>query len=329
MQNQKTLEDLAKQVIDSQEGLMSVEDLKTFFDDKPQATNPVNQVAVEPVSAPAPQASPVPPVTTEPAVSKPIIPASVPEKFRDEDAMASLDKLSKSYAELEAELNRERGERANLDKMLQNLSSPPLETLPTAPVGDLDQEEVEESLFFDKPKEATKKVASQVAAAMLIAYHNSLTEASKRVQYVEAFKAQHPDFADYREDMAAILKSRPDLDKRVDSLPTVYETAKARYRARLDKMRKELGVSEPTQPTPPAVQSRSTLTDEQLIERAKTAILEELKKRRAASGITGGTAITNPTERGQPVVTEKPETPEDKIFKEMLSSGRGKLSLDL
>ncbi len=322
----KTLEDLAKQVIDSQEGLVSVEDLKTFFDDKPQAINPVNQVAVEPVPAPAPQASPEPPVVpTEPVVSKPIIPNSVPEKFRDEDAMASLDKISRSYVELEAELNKEREERVKLDGMLQNLSGTPLETLPPTPVGDFDQEEVEESLFFDKPKEATKKVASQVAAAMLIAYHNSLTEASKRVQYVETFKTQHPDFADYKEDMAAILKARPDLDKRVDSLPAVYETAKVRYRSRLDKMRKELGVSEPT----PIPQPKPTLTDEQLIDRAKTVILDELKKRKAASGITGGTVITNPVDRVQPVVTTKPKTPEDLIFEEMMGSGRSKLSIEL
>jgi hypothetical protein len=324
----KTLEDLAKQVIDSQEGLMSVEDLKTFFDDKPQATNPVNQVAVEPAPAPAPQASPEPPVVpTEPAVSKPTIPDSVPEKFRDVDATASLDKLSKSYAELEAELNKERAERANLDKMLQTLSNPAFDAPPPAPVGAPSQEDVEESLFFEKPKEATTKVASQVAAAMLIAYHNSLTEASRRVQYVEGFKAQHPDFADYKEDMGMILKARPDLDQKVQSLPVVYEMAKARYVARLDKMRKELGVTtpQPTQPTQP----KSTLTDAELIDKAKTAILDELKKRKAATGITGGTVPTSPTERGHPAVTTKPKTPEDVIFEEMINSGRTKLSLEL
>lgn len=327
MANQKTLEDLAKQVIDSQEGLMSVEDLKTFFDDKPQATNPVNQVPVEPVTAPTPQASTEPPVIiTEPVVSKPTIPDFVPDKFKGGDPATSMERMARSYVELEAELNKEREERTKLDGMLQNLSTPTLDT-PVTSVGDFDQDEVEESLFFDKPKEATKKVASQVAAAMLMAYHTQLTEASKRIQYVEGFKSQHPDFADYKEDMAAILKSRPDLDKRVDSLPIVYETAKARYRGRLDKMRKELGVTEPIPQVQPT--SKSTLTDEQLIERAKTAILDELKKRRAASGITGGTAITNPTERGQPVITEKPKTPEDKIFEEMMGSGRSKLSIEL
>jgi hypothetical protein len=328
MQNQKTLEDLAKQVIDSQSGLMSVEDLKTFFDDKPQATNPVNQVAVEPVIAPTPQASPEPPVTiTEPVMSKPTIPDFVPDKFKDGDPATSMERMARSYVELEAELNREREERYKLDGMLQTLSSTPQDT-PVSQVEGFDQDDVEESLFFDKPKEATKKVASQVAAAMLMAYHTQLTEASKRVQYVEGFKAQHPDFADYREDMAAILKARPDLDKRVDSLPIVYETAKARHKARLDRMRKELGVTESI-PQVQSTQPRSTLTDDQLIERAKTAILEELKKRRAASGITGGTVITSPTERGQPVVAEKPKTPEDRIFEEMMSSGRSKLSIEL
>lgn len=330
MANQKTLEDLAKQVIDSQEGLMSVEDLKTFFDDKPQATEPINQVAVEPAPAPAPQASPVPPVPTEPVVSKPTIPESVPDKFRDADLATSLDKISKSYTELEAELNKEREERQKLDGMLQNLSTQSPQDIQTPQVGDVDQDDVEESLFFEKPKEATKKVASQVAAAMLMAYHNQLTEASKRIQYVEAFKAQHPDFADYKEDMAMILKARPDLDKKVDSLPSVYEMAKSRYRARLDKMRKELGVSEPQPiPIPQPVPPKPQMTDEQLIEKAKAAILDELKRRRAATGITGGTVPTSPTDRTQPTVTEKPLTPEEQIFEDMRNSGRSKLSLEL
>lgn len=124
-----------------------------------------------------------------------------------------------------------------------------------------------------------------------------------------------------------ILKSRPDLDQKIQSLPIVYEMAKARHNARLDQMRKELGVTapQPVQPTQP----RSTLTDAELIDKAKTAILDELKKRKAATGITGGIGTTNPADRGQIAVTNKPKTPEDEIFEEMMGSGRSKLSLEL
>ena len=334
MSNQKTLDDLAKQVIDSQAGLMSVEDLKVFFEDVPIAQAPINQTPAEPVIAPAPQASTETPApVAEPVVSQPNIFEFMPEKFKDVDAKTSVNKIVKSYGDLEVELKKEREERANLDKMLQNLSTPaPLvDDTPMQPqMGNIDQEEVEDSLFFEKPKEATKKVASQVAAAMLIAYHTALTEAQKRVQYVEGFKTNHPDFNDFREDMAMILKARPDLDKRVEALPMVYEMAKARYKSRLDKMRKELGVQPESIPiSSPIIPAQSTLTNEELIEKAKTAILAELQKRKAASGITGGVSPVTPTDRTQQTITQKPKTQEEIIFDEMMGSGPKKLDISI
>jgi hypothetical protein len=256
----------------------------------------------------------------------------MPEKFKDVDDVTSTKKLVKSYADLEAELKKEKEERGNLDRMVQNLSTPPVSTEPVVPiVPTVEDEDVDDSLFFEKPKEATmrvsKKVASEVAAAMLIAYHNALTEASRRVQYVEAFKAQTPDFNEYREDIASILRARPDLDKKAENLPMVYEMAKSRYRARLDKMRKELGVA-PVEPTPPAP-IQVTMTNEELVEKAKAAIIAEIQKRKAASGITGGVPPQSPTERGTPVVTLTPKTPEDAIFEEMRDSGPKQLSLNI
>lgn len=246
----KTLEDLAKQVVDQQQGLMSVDDLRVFFEDTPVEQNPTLTPTAEPVIAPVPPASPVTPApTAEPVVSNPISQDFVPERFRGVDVQDSVAKMTKSYTDLEAELKKEREERAKLDSIIQGVPAVPASVaeptpttdFPTNIIGNAAEGEVDDSMFFDKPTESTKKVASQVAAAMLIAYHNALSESSKRIQYIEAFKASHPDFTDYKEDIALILKSRPDLDKRVENLPIVYEMAKARYRSRLDKMRKELG----------------------------------------------------------------------------------------
>jgi len=334
MANQKTLDDLAKQVIDSQAGLMSVEDLKVFFEDVPPAQAPINQTPVGPVSAPAPQASTEPPAPiAEPVVSQPNILESMPEKFKDADAKTSVDKLVKSYAELEAELIKERGEKERLDNIVQTISNqtiPSVEDTVQPQIGLPDQDDVEESLFFEKPKEATTKVASKVAAAMLIAYHNALTEAQKRVQYVEQFKATHPNFNTYRDDMAMILKARPDLDKRVEALPMVYEMAKARYIARLDKMRKELGIQPEPIPVPPVpIPAPTAMTEAELIEKAKVAILAELQRRKAATGITGGVTPINPVDRAQQIVTQQPKTQEDAIFDEMMGSGPKKLELNL
>ncbi len=340
MANAKTLDDLAKQVIDSQAGLMSVDDLKVFFDDVPPAPNPINQTAVEPAPAPAPPASTVTPTTpVEPVVSQPNVLEFVPEKFNDGNTVTSVQKLTKSYGELEAELRKEREEKANLNNMLQNLSNQPVPEptfQPTIPQAIDDVDDVEDSMFFDKPKEATtrvserisKKVASEVAASMLIAYHNALTEASKRIQFVEAFKAQHPDFGKYREDMAAILRARPDLDKNAQNLPMVYEMAKARYTARLNSMRQELGVAPAPSDTPPAP-APTQLTEAELIEKAKAAILAEIGRRKAASGITGGVPPTSPQVRATPTVTEVPKTAEDQIFDEMMGSGPNRLTLNL
>lgn len=333
MTTNKTIEDLAKQVVDSQAGLMSVEDLKVFFEDTPTAApSPTNQTTVEPANAPAPQAPAVTPAATaEPAVSQPNILDFMPEKFRDADPKTSIEKLTRSYAELEAELMKEREARAESDRMIQNLSSPQptVDMPPMGPIeGQQNLEDVDDSMFFDKPKEATTKVATQVATAVLVAYHNALSEASKRVQYVNEFKAARPDFNEYREDMAAILKLRPDLDKRVESLPVVYDLAKARYRARLDKMRRDLGVTATSTPTSPVQPTTQPIDESKLIEKVTAAIVAEINKRKAASGFTGATPVS-PTDRAAPTVTQTPKTPEDEVFDEMMGSGPKKLSLNL
>lgn len=334
MPERKTIDDLAKQVIDAQAGLMSVEDLKVFFEDEPTAPNPTIQTPVEPVIAPAPQASTATPApTAEAVVSQPSVQEFLPEKFKDVDDVTSTKKLVKSYADLEAELKKEKESRENLDRMVQNLSTPPEPAQSVVPTPTMeDTEDVDDSLFFEKPKEATtrvsKKVATEVAAAMLIAYHNALTEASKRVQYVEAFKVDHPDFAEYREDLAVILRARPDLDKKPESLPMVYEMAKSRHRARLEQMRKELGVTTPATPTPLAP-APPAVNEAELTEKIKAAVIAEIQKRKAASGLTGGGSPTSPTERGAPVVIQQPKTREEEIFDEMQASGPKQLSLNL
>jgi hypothetical protein len=336
MTSQKTLEDLAKQVIDSQSGLMSVDDLRVFFEDTPVATNPETKPTVEPVIAPVPPVTPSVAPTAEAVVSQPDVRDFVPERFRDVDAKTSVEKLTRSYAELEAELNKEREERARLNKLLEGETptvpiatapTPAMSDFPTDAIGNQADTEVDDSMFFEKPTEATTKVASKVAAAMLVAYHNALSEASKRMQYVENFKAAHSDFNEYKEDMALVLKNRPDLDKKVESLPTVYEMAKARYRARLERMRKELGVE--TKEPVPTVPVKPGMTEAELVERVKSALLAEVNRRRAATGITGGGPPVNPSERTQAVVSVKPITPEEQIFADMMGSGPKKLDLNL
>ena len=321
----KTLDDLAKQVMDTQAGLMSVEDLKVLFEEVPQVQNPIQQTPVEPV-APTPQVPAEPTVQpTEPVLEKPSILGIIPDKFKDVDEKTSVEKLAKSYAELEAELKKSKGEKEELAKLVNTLSSTPQVTEPIQPsIPGTPSEEVDDTLFFEKPGEASRKIATQVAANMLMAYHQSILEAQKRIKFVEEFKATHPDFETYREDVAFVLRARPDLDKSYTSLPAVYEMAKHRYATRVDKMKESLGLQPQTEPAQPA---KPAVDDAALVERVKAVLVEEIKKRRAASGIQGGSTPSTPATRTEPVVKTVPKTPEDEIFEEMLKSGPARLKL--
>jgi hypothetical protein len=169
-------------------------------------------------------------------------------------------------------------------------------------------------------------VAARIAAAAIVQYHTAM----ERQRFIEGFKAQHPDFDNYREDMLAILRMRPDLDQNPGNLPIVFEMAKQRYAKRLDDMKSAMGIATPAPtptPAPAATPAPVTMTEEQMaamearmLEKAKAALLEEAKKRRAAQGTLGG-STTTPTARVAPTATVKPKTPADEIFDEMLASG--------
>jgi hypothetical protein len=161
-----------------------------------------------------------------------------------------------------------------------------------------------------------------MAAAQIIAYHVQ----QERQKYVEAFKAQNQDFERYREDMMAILRARPELDKDERNLPIVYELAKQRYATRLAAMRNDLGIqqSQASQPTPPV--DMDAVTKAAYL-KARDDILAEIENRRRASGIQGSSSAVTPEVRVQPRVTEKELSPDEQIIQDMLNSGPKRLTL--
>lgn len=331
----KSLEELAKTVIDSQEGLVSTADLEALFSDgvvTPTPTSVQSTAGTVPnptITAPSSATSPLPPGETR--QEEPLISEFIPEKFRDKDPKVAMQKWHKSYSELESELARQKDEMSNLNKIVKTLSEPeprPI-TTPTQPIVQAIDDDVEDSTFFDKPKEATSKIAAKIAAQTVLQYHNVMERARK----VQDFRGLHKDFDELRSEMTDILKARPDLDQNVDNLPYVYDTAKKMRTKKLEQMREALGI-QPSITPQPAPAPVTTVTAEQMVEiekkafdKAKEALLEELKRRRAASGNLGSTTTT-PSARTQPTTTTKPKSDEDVVMDEMMAAGHGK-TLDL
>ena len=328
-----TLGELAKKVIDSQEGLVSTADLEALFSDgvvtpAPTSVQSTAGTVINPtITAPSSATSPLPPGETR--QEEPLISEFIPEKFRDKDPKVAMQKWHKSYSELESELARQKDEMSNLNRIVKTLSEPepkPI-TTPTQVIPQTTDDDVEDSTFFDKPKEATSKIAAKIAAQTVLQYHNVMERARK----VQDFRGTHKDFDELRSEMTDILKARPDLDQNVDNLPYVYDTAKKMRTKKLEQMREALGIPMPVtlQPVVPEPVV-TTVTAEQMIEiekkafdKAKEALLEEIKRRKAASGNLGGTTTT-PSDRTQSTTITKPKSDEDVVMDEMMAAGHGK-----
>jgi hypothetical protein len=311
--------ELAQQVQETKEGITpkQLEDLINADIQQP------NQAAAEPAPAPTPSAPAVTPAQAEPAQGQPDVLNLIPEKFRAGDVPTSLSNIAKSYADLETELKKQKDETANLNKLVQSFIEKGPEASP-APIPTPRDADVDDQTFFERPTEAVKKIAAQMAAAQIIAYH----AATERQKYVEAFKTSHPDFESYREDIMAILKTRPDLDKDERNLPMVYELGKKRYVERMSMMRRELGLESTPTPTPVSTVDVDAIK-KAAYQEALANITDQINKRKAASGIQGASSAVTPDTRVQPRVKEQALSPDEQIMQDMLNSGPKKLSLNL
>jgi len=319
------------------------EDLAVLFDD-PSATqtqpSPGTQGQTTTV-APTPQAPtdvsapPAPtPTTGQPNEFLNIL----PEKFRGEtDPKNAVSKLAQSYGEVESELSRNRQELSQLKDYVQRMlagqqptqqptqsaAQPTQSGLPEMPELPKQDGEEDDISFLEKPRAEARKEALRVLmnegpkimAHMLNRYDTIKT----RQVIVDEFKKTHPDFDMYRDEMMVVFRENPWLDQDITQLPRAYEMAKDKFAA------KQRGVS----PTTPAAQTHSQPAVDVNALRAsiKAELLEEVRKRRAAGGVTGGSAPVTPQQRSNENPRQQPATEEDRIWEDMMNSGPAAMKL--
>ena len=346
----KTFDTLAKEVADMQFGLRSEEDLAALFGDgepvvvEPQPVEPPTPVVVEPQTPQVPEPQPVTPAPA-PQVTPDIL-ETLPERFKDKDVQGALQKAVKSYTDLESDFRRQTEELDKLRGIVSAVANTPGILSPTtqqpvrqptsvqrpaANAQGIDLEEViPDSDFFEKPGEAvTKKtrqeafkLANEIVAQRILEYHDWNT----RQVLIKDFRKDHKDFDSVKNDMIAIAQARPDIDQMPpeQSLPILYDLAKERQRLQVETWKKTLGIPEPAivQPTPAPVVAQPTTSVEQMKAEVLAQIAEEIKRRKAASGITGSSpATTEPQVRATEKPVEKPKTYAEEVFDRMLTSG--------
>jgi hypothetical protein len=352
MAKPKTLEDLEKIVADGRSGLQSAEDLAALFNDTAEALSATEPPKVEPttpITGQAPVSEPVPP-DGEAGKGEPMenILELLPEKFRDKDVKSSTEKMVKSYQELEQQFQKQQEEVARLREFVESYVAPkaqaptPPPTQPTTHPAEAkegtDEVEFEDVDFLERPREVIPKVTDAIVKKRvqeaLAQYHNYLIAEAQRQKMMEEFKRSHPDFDQYVTEMREILTERPDLNNRIDALPIIYEAAKSRRTQKIEALKAQLGLpnQQPSQ-TAQVAQGQQTQVPQSPLdirEQIRQALRElaQENRRRAASGVLGGSAPSTPTQRVEEVPKEQPQSEEDMIFEAMLKSGPKGLQLE-
>jgi hypothetical protein len=192
--------------------------------------------------------------------------------------------------------------------------------MPELPKQDGEEDDIS---FLEKPRAEARKEALRVLmnegpkimAHMLNRYDTIKT----RQVIVDEFKKTHPDFDMYRDEMMVVFRENPWLDQDITQLPRAYEMAKEKFAA------KQRGVS----PTTPATQTPSQPAVDVNALRAsiKAELLEEVRKRRAAGGVTGGSAPVTSQQRSNENPRQQSATEEDRIWEDMMNSGPAAMKL--
>ena len=342
----KSIDEL-KEKVHSGLDLLSDEDLASLFEDAEsiaQETPANTQPTSEPSPAPA-SADPTPPVGETPKGQANLM-NLVPDKFKGEDEAASLSKMIKALQEQEAALTQRSQEVSQLQNVVQELSRKPREEYRPAqpaaqpaaqPKTPEPEVEVDDMGFLDAPVANTKAIATQVAkqVAEEVARRISVeqlkdydTFALRRTTF-EKFRADHSDFDTIRTEFSEACKLHPEWDNDVNGLPKLYELAKT-----LAKARGVAPAATSIQPSPGIDIEKLTAeitakVEAGAVEKAKQAILEEIKKRRAAAGIISTSPGSTPADRVAIASKTVPLTPEEQAIADMVNSGPNKLDREL
>ena len=343
MANEKdrSIEQLKEKVHSGLE-LLSDEDLAMLFQDAEQVAqaDPTEQQRnTEPSNAPAP-VEPAPPVG-ETAKGQANLMNLMPEKFKDKDEAASLQKMLKAMQEQESELTRKSQELSQLQNVVQELSRPteipryqpapqPQRQAPEAQPQGVTVPEVDDLSFLDSPvtnsraiaEAVARQVAEEVARRISTEHIRDYDTFSMRRSTFERFRSEHLDFDNLKAEFSEACRLHPEWDNDINGLPRLYELAKTLATARRSG-----------QPSTIGGQNMQNIDVEKLkaeiraeveassFDKAKQAIKEEITKRKAASGILSTNSSTTPQDRSAPSTRKIPLTREEQIMQDMIESG--------
>jgi hypothetical protein len=266
----------------------------------------------------------------------------LPEKFKDKDDAASLQKMLKALQEQETLLTQKSQEVSQLQNVVQELSRKPREEYhapvttttpaPAATPARVEPEvEVDDMGFLDAPVTnavaiATKvatKIAEEVARRVSVEQIRDYDTFALRRQTFERFRIEHPDFDSLKAEFAEACRVHPEWDNDVNGLPKLYDFAKT-----LSKAKAAAPAGNPAgqtvQPAIDIAKLKAEIKAEveaEAMEKAKQAIKEEILRRKAAAGIVSTSPMTTPADRVAPSNRTVPMTPNEKAIQDMIDSG--------
>jgi hypothetical protein len=323
----KTLEELQREVEQGATGIMSDQDLQSLFEEAGTTTQP-NQPSNQPPAGQPAGSQAGQPGNQTPANGQPDdILTQIPDEFKDKDVPTSLGKMTKSISETRSAMDRQAREIQELRDLVETLRQPEPSQFNQQQQGNANSSQqrpdedpdsdIDDTMIIEKPKEMVRKIAQREAARIAIAALSQYDTGARRERQIEAFRATHPDFDSVKDDMAAVVKDFPQLNRDPNALPKIYDLAKKRAEKRTAELRASLGTNVPQ------------LSEEEVVSKAVDRIKAEIAKRRSASGIPStGQGIT-PNQRMTPQTRTVPKTADEEIFDEMLNAGPAKLSFDL
>jgi len=339
----KSIEQLRDKVHSGLE-LLSDQELALLFADTEQIAQdaPIpTQPTIEPSTAPAPAESAPP--AEETVQGQANLVDLMPEKFRDKDEAASLQKMLKAMQEQESELTRKSQELSQLQNVVQELSRPreeyqPKQQVTSQPAGqpvkaaELEVE-VDDLTFLDSPvanskaiaEAAARKVVEEVSRRVSVEQIRDYDTFSLRRSTFEKFRSDHKDFDSIRAEFAEACRIHPEWDNDIQGLPKLYDFAKTLAKAR--GVTTDATPSTIPVPATPAV-DMAALRAQIIAEveassyvKARQAITDEIVKRKAAAGIVATTPWQTPEQRVTLQARTTPLTPEEQAIKDMVDSG--------
>lgn len=171
-----------------------------------------------------------------------------------------------------------------------------------------------------------------------------IEDRQRRYEVIQ-FQQQHPDWETLAEEMQTVVAQRPELDHTPGALPYIYEEAKRIRVAKLNRMRRELGLPESEEPTsqqvkeaptagpvkaapsnspkkatePKPTEKKTSYTPEELA-LLKRRIAEQLRRKHASTGHVESSRRSTGAMLKRRKKKEKPSY-QDKVFDDMINAG--------